>query len=153
MWTALRIVDGNGDAMTAAGDATTVAGGCGTADCDHGNRNSTLAEGREPAVPVRPVAGPDLQRRTRPRQGHAGRRRPCPRQRPGRRRRPHHRAHAPGAAVANRDGAPEPDRDEVISPVASPMVRPRDGLKAITDIDDNGTGLTDACVVEFTVLK
>ena len=96
--------------MTAAGDATTVAGGCGTADCDRGHRNSTLAEGPEPAVPVRPVAGPDLQRRTRPRQGHAGRRRPCPRQRPGRRRRPHHRAHAPGAAVAHRDGAPEPDR-------------------------------------------
>ena len=211
MWTALRIVDGNGDAMTAAGDATTVAGGCGTADCDHGHRNSTLAEGTEPAVPVRPVAGPDLQRRTRPRQGHAGRRRPCPGQRPHQRRRPHHRAHAPGAAVAHRDGAPEPDRlpptmarvgraggtalavgdvfaeppdarrdlpndlpatdrtctltaraenddDEVIGPVASPALRPRDARRDdVTGINDcfdaNGLGLADACIVGFTALR
>ena len=94
----------------------------GTADHDRDNRNSTLAEGTEPAVPVRPVAGPDLQRRTRPRQGHAGCRRPCPRQRPDRRRRPHHRAHAPGAAVAHRDGAvfAEPPDERRDLPTTSP---------------------------------
>ena len=51
----------------------------------------------------------------------------------------------------------ENDDDEIISPVASLTVRPRDELKAITDIDDyfdtNGTGLTNTYVVEFTVLK
>ena len=48
--------------------------------------------------------------------------------------------------------------DGIISPVASLTLQARDRSRAdITDIDDyfdtNGTGLTNTCIVEFTVLK
>ena len=52
----------------------------------------------------------------------------------------------------------ENDNDGIISPVAALTLRPRDRSRAdITDIDDdfdpNGSGLTNTCIVEFTVLK
>ena len=52
----------------------------------------------------------------------------------------------------------ENDDDEVIGPVASPTLRPRDArrdaITAITDcFDANGLGLADACIVGFTGLR
>ena len=52
----------------------------------------------------------------------------------------------------------ENDDDEPTSPVASLSLRPRDEFRVdITDIDDcfdtNGLGLTNTCIVEFTVLE